>query len=58
MEKGQMTIAFDHIANTQNGCIAGVFMHPVSQQIAILAKLKFPYQRVHQILGHIGDESL
>ena len=33
-------------------------MHPISQQIATLAKSKFTYQQVHQILGHIGDESL
>ena len=38
-----MTIAFNHIANTQNGFIAGVFIHLVSQQVATLAKTKFTY---------------
>ena len=58
VKKGQITISFDYIANTQNRFIAGVLMHPMLQQVATLAKSKFTYQRVYQILGHIADKSL
>ena len=53
-----MIVAFNHIANTKNGFIAGVIMHPMYQQITTVTNLKLTYQRAHQILGHTGEESL
>ena len=58
VRKGEMMIAFDNIANTKNGFVAGVFMHPLAQQMATVANTKLTYQRAHQILGHTGEETL
>ena len=55
VQKGSMTILFDQIANTKNGFIAGVIMHPTNTQITVLAKAKVSYQQAHQMLGHAGS---
>ena len=61
VSKGNFHLCFDKVMKTKSGYVLGVDMIPLASEIAAPAHAensKFEVNKLHQVLGHCGEDSL